>query len=89
MAVAFSAGIVPCPGVMTIVLFCVVLEQYTLGILSAIAMSIGMGLTISLAGILSMALGKKTNGLLNEKSYILEMIGGFLVFSLGIILFIA
>jgi len=89
MAVAFSAGIVPCPGVMTIVLFCVVLQQYTLGILSAIAMSIGMGLTISVAGILSIAFGKKTNGLLNERAYILEMIGGILVLSLGIILFIA
>lgn len=89
VAVAFSAGIVPCPGVMTIVLFCVVLGQYTLGVLAAIAMSIGMGLTISVAGILSIALGRKTNGLLNEKTYILEMIGGFLVLSLGIILFIA
>ncbi|MCD6172622.1 MAG: high frequency lysogenization protein HflD [Sulfurimonas sp.] len=89
VAVAFSAGIVPCPGVMTIVLFCVVLGQYTLGILSAIAMSIGMGLTISVAGILSIAFGRKTNGLLNKKAYILEMIGGFLVLSLGIILFIA
>ena len=88
LAVAFSAGIVPCPGVMTIVLFCVVLGQYTLGALSAIAMSIGMGLTISVAGILSIALGRKTNGLLNEKAYILEMIGGLLVLSLGIILFV-
>lgn len=88
MAVAFSAGVVPCPGVMTIVLFCVILGQYTLGILSAIAMSIGMGLTISMAGILSIALGRKTNGFFNEKAYILEMIGGFLVLSLGIVLFI-
>jgi len=56
LAVAFSAGIVPCPGVMTIVLFCIVLKQFILGVLAAIAMSIGMGLTISVAGILSKAL---------------------------------
>ena len=31
--IAFSVGIVPCPGVMTIVLFCVMLKQFTLGIL--------------------------------------------------------
>ena len=89
VAVAFSAGVVPCPGVMTIVLFCIVLGQFTLGILAAIAMSIGMGLTISLAGIFSIALNKRAGGFLNEKTYILEMIGGLLVFSLGVFLLLA
>ncbi|MEA1891534.1 MAG: hypothetical protein U9N33_02340 [Campylobacterota bacterium] len=89
VAVAFSAGVVPCPGVMTIVLFCIVLGQYTLGILSAIAMSIGMGLTISIAGIFSIAINKKTGGFLNEKSYILEILGGVLVLLLGVFLFIS
>ena len=89
MAVAFSAGVVPCPGVMTIVLFCVVLDQFTLGILAAISMSIGMGLTISLAGIFSIALNKKAGGLLHKKAYILEMIGGMFVFLLGLFLLIS
>ncbi len=88
VAVAFSAGVVPCPGVMTIVLFCVVLGQVTLGILAAIAMSIGMGLTISLAGIFSIALNKRAGGLLNEKAYMLEMIGGLLVLTLGTFLLV-
>jgi len=87
--VAFSAGIVPCPGVMTIVLFCIVLKQYTLGILAAITMSIGMGLTISVAGILSILLNKKSSKYLNSKSYILEIIGGILILLLGIFLFIS
>ncbi len=87
-AVAFSAGVVPCPGVMTIVLFCVVLGQYTLGILAAISMSIGMGLTISLAGIFSIAINKKAGGFLDGKTYILEMIGGSLVALLGTFLLI-
>jgi len=86
LAVAFSAGIVPCPGVMTIVLFCIVLGQYSLGIVSALAMSIGMGLTISIAGIFSIALNKKVSTKLESKSYILEIIGGLLVFTLGIFL---
>ena len=89
VAVAFSAGVVPCPGVMTIVLFCIVLGQYTLGILAAVAMSIGMGLTISLAGIFSIALNKKSGGFLNKKAYILEMIGGFLVLVLGLFLLLS
>lgn len=89
MAVAFSAGVVPCPGVMTIVLFCIVLGHYMLGILAAIAMSIGMGLTISMAGIFSIAFNKKAGGFLDNKAYILEMLGGFLVFVLGIFLFLS
>ena len=86
-AVAFSAGIVPCPGVMTIVLFCIVLKQYLLGILAAVTMSIGMGLTISVAGILSILFNKKAGNFLNSKGYILEIIGGMLILILGIFLY--
>ncbi len=89
VAVAFSAGVVPCPGVMTIVLFCIVLGQFALGILAAVAMSIGMGLTISLAGIFSIAFSKKAGGFLEDKSYILEMIGAFFILILGLFLFFA
>lgn len=88
-SVALSAGIIPCPGVMTIVLFCIILKQYTLGILAAITMSIGMGLTISVAGILSILLNKKTNTLLNSKAYILEIIGGTMILILGVFLFLS
>ncbi len=89
VAVAFSAGIVPCPGVMTIVLFCIILGEYTLGILSAIAMSVGMGLTISLAGIFSISLNKKAGNVLNDKGYILEIIGALLILTLGLFLLFA
>jgi ABC-type nickel/cobalt efflux system permease component RcnA len=89
LAISFSAGVVPCPGVMTIVLFCIVIGQYTVGILSALAMSIGMGLTISLAGILSIALNKKANGLLSSYGFVLQIFGALLVLGLGLILLIA
>lgn len=86
-AVALGAGIVPCPGVMSIVLFCILLKHYLLGVLSAIFMSIGMGLTISIAGILSIAVNKKAGSFLDKKGYILEMIGAFLIFGLGFLLY--
>ena len=86
--VAFSAGVVPCPGVMTIVLFCIVLKQFTLGILSAFAMSIGMGITISLAGIISIIVNNKTSNKMQSKRYILEIISAILIFSLGLFLFL-
>lgn len=53
LAVSLSIGIVPCPGVMTIVLFSMILGYINLGILSAITMSLGMGITISLAAIIA------------------------------------
>lgn len=80
---SISAGIIPCPGVMTIVLFCIMLGHFTLGIFSAIAMSIGMGLTISIAGIFAIALNKKASGFLGEKSYLLKIIGAILILILG------
>lgn len=85
---ALSAGIVPCSGVMTIVLFCIMLKNYSLGIFAAFTMSIGMGLTISIVGILSILFNKKANSLLVNKSFILEMFGGVLILGLGCILFI-
>lgn len=53
LKIAFSVGIVPCPGVMSIVLFAMILGYYSLGVVSAISMSLGMGLTISLAALVS------------------------------------
>ncbi len=87
-AVALGVGLVPCPGVMTIVLFCIMLKQFTLGIMAAIAMSIGMGLTISIVGILSVLFVNKTSNFVNKKAYILEAISGLLIVLLGVFLFI-
>ncbi|MDN5342850.1 hypothetical protein OF820_05680 [Oceanotoga sp. DSM 15011] len=50
---AFLAGIVPCPGVMTIMLFSISYDFYIQGIILSIAMSIGMGLTVTISALLS------------------------------------
>lgn len=86
-AVAFSAGIVPCPGVMSIVLFCISTGNLYLGVLSAIAMSLGMGFTISLAGILTSYASSKSGNYLKTKGYLLEMLGAIFIILLGIFLF--
>lgn len=84
--IAFTIGVVPCPGVMSIVLFCVLLKKITLGILAAIVMSIGMGLTISIVGILSVLFSKKTDSFLKKKNYLLELLSGVLITVLGVFL---
>lgn len=67
LAVSLSIGIVPCPGVMTIVLFSMILGYINLGVLSAVTMSIGMGITISLAAILATQV--KNERFRNYRSY--------------------
>jgi len=84
--VALSAGIVPCPGVMTITLFSVIQKKYILGILSAISMSIGMGFTISLVGIMGILFHKKTTKFTKNIGYMLQMFSGIIIIFLGIFL---
>lgn len=55
-----GAGIVPCPGTIVVFLFALSMGLYTLGILSAIVMSLGMGLTIAITAIFGTALRKKS-----------------------------
>ncbi|MCK9492170.1 MAG: sulfite exporter TauE/SafE family protein [Sulfurimonas sp.] len=86
-AVAFSVGIVPCPGVMSIVLFCISTDNLYLGVLSAIVMSLGMGFTISLAGILTSYASSKSGSFLKTKGYLLEMFGAIFIILLGVFLF--
>lgn len=89
VAVAFSAGIVPCPGVMTITLFAISLGHYLVGIATALVMSIGMGLTISLAGIFSVALHKKGGNAFGKYGYVLEFFAAALIIGLGVFLLLA
>ena len=50
---ALAAGLVPCPGVVLIMLFFLSLDAVWLGVLLAGAMSLGMGATISAVGLLA------------------------------------
>ena len=89
LAVAFSAGIVPCPGVMTITLFAISLGHIGTGVATAVVMSIGMGLTISLAGIFAVGLQKRSGNAFGKYGYLLEYIGAALIIGLGIFLLLA
>lgn len=83
-----SIGIVPCPGVMSIVLFSIILGYINLGILSAITMSIGMGITISLAAILSTQIKKSKSKNLSSIMNIITYGGIAVLFSMGAILLV-
>lgn len=84
-SIALSAGIVPCPGVMTILVFSAIISQIYVGIIAAILMSIGMGLTISIVGLISSS-GKK---IINKKvGEILSILSSILIIFLGIAILI-
>jgi nickel/cobalt transporter (NicO) family protein len=88
-AIAISAGIVPCPGVMTITLFAISMGHIILGVLSALVMSIGMGLTISLAGIASVTMRNKGSKLFGNYGWLLQLFSALLIIVLGALLLLA
>lgn len=88
-SIAISAGIVPCPGVMTITLFAISMGHVVLGVISALVMSIGMGLTISLAGIASVKMRSKGDSFFGKYSWILQLISALLIIFLGSLLLLA
>ncbi|MFP4363042.1 MAG: nickel/cobalt transporter [Spirochaetia bacterium] len=51
--VIVSAGLVPCPGVLALLVFCISIDAFWLGVLAAFLMSLGMAVTISGFGILA------------------------------------
>ncbi|MDX1296283.1 MAG: high frequency lysogenization protein HflD [Sulfurimonadaceae bacterium] len=85
LSVALSVGIVPCPGVMTMLLFSLMLGHLETGIAAAVMMSAGMGLTISVAAMA--ALGIKAKGAsLGSVAQALQWLSPILVVGMGIFL---
>lgn len=85
LKIALSIGVVPCPGVMSIVLFAMILGYYTLGVASAISMSVGMGITMSLAAIASTRIKNASFFTRHNKVfYNLSFVGIVLLFGIGL-----
>lgn len=61
LGVILSAGIIPCPGTITIFVFAISYGMYTVGFLSAIFMSIGMSVVIFAAALLSIKVRRSTS----------------------------
>ena len=85
LSIAFSAGVIPCPGVMTIILFSILIGNIFVGITAAIFMSIGMGLTISLSAIIATATRGNTPSKITK---VFPFIGNSMILLLGIYLLI-
>lgn len=66
ISAALAIGVIPCPGVIMILLFCLSLNQMILGVLLGGTVSLGMAITITLAVWLTIA-GKKMTFKVSER----------------------
>ena len=86
------SGLVPCPGAAAIMIFAVASDAMLLGILSVLAMSVGMGIFLSGIGLLSILFRRSISRFFKDQKrgrileLILHLIGGFLMICFGIFL---
>ena len=86
LALILSAGIIPCPGTVTLFIFALSLEMYTLGFFSAFVMSLGMSSIIFISAILSVTIRKKALKSNTKLQKILEYGSLFVILLLGLLL---
>ncbi len=89
--IAAAAGIVPCPGALLILVFSNILDMLWIGILSVIALSAGMALTVSAFGALATGLQKTATIASGGKSISLvlrtmRIMGALIIIGLGLVI---
>jgi len=97
VGIAVPAGIIPCPGAVAIILFALSLHMLLVSVLSVIAISVGMGVTISITGALvilakrgalkAFGAGHEERGLRFRR--VVEIGGAGLLFLFGVVFFLA
>ena len=95
IGIVFSAGIVPCPGAAMILLFTLNMNILYAGIISVLVMSLGMALTISSAGIITIATKKYSIKYFTTREdkkniirYSTAILSSAMILFIGIILFL-
>lgn len=83
--VVFLAGVVPCPGVITLSFFAITLGHIAIGMVAALFMSIGMGLSISLAGLLTHIVQSSRKITTQPKWFwVIRLLGAIFIILLGL-----
>jgi ABC-type nickel/cobalt efflux system permease component RcnA len=93
---ALAIGIIPCPGVIMILLFCLSLDQFVLGLFLCATVSLGMALTISVS-VWIILIGKnlilkftgKSERIFYRTEHILTCVSGVLLTAMGGVFFAA
>lgn len=93
---AIAAGMIPCPGVVLVMLFCMSLNVLGLGLLLVAFLTIGMAVTISAVGVAGLAgknlvlkaLGRR-HTMAENIERVIETAAALMVMSLGLLFFAA
>jgi nickel/cobalt exporter len=95
--VCATAGVIPCPGAVAVILFALSLHMLGVSVLSVVSISVGMGVTISLTGALvilakqgatkALARGHKERGSWFRR--VVEIGGAAVLFLFGLVFFLA
>ena len=93
IALALSVSIVPCPGVVMIMLFCISMNALPLGLILSAFMSLGMGITIASIGLATLFLKNFSLGWAEKKAVfkiriLVEYLFAAFLFLYGLLLFI-
>ena len=95
MAMAMAVGMIPCPGVVLVMLFCLSLNVVRLGLVLALCLTLGMALTISSIGIvglfvknLSLALLVRRPIMVKIIEHVLEISASLTIMALGLLFLI-
>ena len=94
--IAFAIGMIPCPGAVIILLFSISMDVLKIGIISTFSMAVGMAVTISLVGILTIVSKRGVLKFIAGKSKVrdvfqvsTQIFGSLFILFLGIILFVS
>ena len=96
LAAAIVVGMIPCPGVVLVMLFCLSLNMIGLGLLLAFSMTLGMAVTISAVVVVGVAGKNLALGILERRKRlsgiverVIETLAALKVTTLGALLFAA
>lgn len=85
-ALIISAGIIPCPGTITLFIFAISTGLYYAGFISALVMSLGMSSVIFFSALLSTVIRKKVHKSSDRLKKYLEFLSLMLILILGAVL---
>lgn len=81
-----TAGLIPCPLTLFVMNFAVIQHVTVVGVLFAVAMMVGIGITMSVVALLSVVFRGRVSALMGERPRLLEKISRGLEVLVGIIL---
>jgi len=89
LALIISAGIIPCPGTVSVFIFAMAMNLYYLGFFAALAMSLGMSSIIFISALVSSLIRKKTTTINTNLKKSLEYGSLGVILLLGVLLLLA